>query len=134
MEKRLKKKGSILVLMLASMLFLFSCIGPIDDGFDHRNSGYKTLVINEIVAAPADGGADWIELYNAGGSYVYLRDYALVDNDTEREPVFLPDITLGPGEFYVVQAVAGTTDDGSFYLSFGLGSSDSLFLFWGLIV
>jgi hypothetical protein len=89
------------------------------------------LVINEIVAKAPDGGADWIELYNAGEASASLSDYSLTDENGFREKVRLPDEVLAPGEFFVLQAVDEAPEDGSHYVPFRLASDDVLTLYKG---
>ncbi|MEW6381518.1 MAG: lamin tail domain-containing protein [bacterium] len=89
-----------------------------------------SLVINEIVAADAGGGPDWIELYVLGEDSVHLNDYALIDDSTDREHAFLPDITLQPGEFFIVLATDQEPEDGSFSVPFKLGSDDCVSLYY----
>ncbi|MGA1842888.1 MAG: CotH kinase family protein, partial [bacterium] len=91
----------------------------------------SSLIINEILAQDPNGGNDWIELYVAGNDPVYLGDYALVDDKEGREPAPLPFITLGPGEFFVIQATDEDPNDGSYFVPFKLGSDDSVTLYFG---
>lgn len=93
-----------------------------------ENETPDTLVINEIVAKDAEGGNDWIELYVVGSQPVYLADYTLVDDAADHSPVALPEITLNPGEFFVLQAVDEAPVDGAYYVPFKLGSDDSVTL------
>jgi hypothetical protein len=89
------------------------------------------LVINEIVARDPYGANDWIELYVTGNNSVYLGDYAVVDDNEAHDHASLPGITLGPGEFIVIQATREDPGDGSFYVPFGLGSDDCVTLYKG---
>jgi hypothetical protein len=127
-----KKIG--LIVLFIGMLCHSACLDPTDNSFDKRDMSHKTLVINEIVASAGNGGNDWIELYNAGEYKVHLRDYSIVDDNVEREPVPLPDTSLEPGEFIVIQATVEAPEDGSYYASFGLGADDSVILYWGLTI
>ncbi|MGB0590296.1 MAG: CotH kinase family protein [Myxococcota bacterium] len=82
-----------------------------DEGPDAEGppaDGAQGLVINEIVAAAADGGNDWIELYVVGDQAVTLSDYTLVDDNPDHAPVMLPEVVVEPGQFFVIMAV----DDG----------------------
>ncbi|MGA1791033.1 MAG: CotH kinase family protein, partial [bacterium] len=92
------------------------------------------LVINEIVAMDAYGGTDWIEFYVVGSSSVYLGDYSVVDDSAAHTPAPLPAITLGSGEFLVIQASAEDPGEGFYYVPFGLGADDSLTLYQGSTV
>jgi hypothetical protein len=122
------------IALLLLMLCHSSCLDPIDDSFDMSESGPKALVINEIVAASSNGGNDWIELYNRGEYPVYLEDYTIVDDNLERNPYSLPDITLESGEFLIIFATEEAPEDGSYYVPFRLGADDSLTLYWGLAI
>lgn len=69
-----------------------------------------TLRINEIMAAPRSGLrdedgelSDWIELYNAGTQRIYLKDYALSDNENKPLKWFFPENAfIEPGQYYIV--------------------------------
>ncbi|MGA1863872.1 MAG: lamin tail domain-containing protein [bacterium] len=132
MSKTLRKM--ILIALLLGMLCHSSCIGPSDDSFDMSDSLPKSLVINEIVASSSGEGNDWIELYNACERSVYLKDYSIVDDNIEHDPSPLPDVTLGPKDFVILPATEEEPDDGSYYIPFGLGTDDSLTLYWGLAI
>lgn len=132
MNKKLKQIGW--AGLWIGMLCFASCLDPIDNSFDQSKSNGKTLVINEIVAGPTNGDNDWVELYNLGQEAVCLRDFAMLDNNTEREPVILPDKTLEPGEFIVIQATDEAPEDGSYFIPFKLGADDRITLYWGLTI
>lgn len=89
------------------------------------------LVINEVVSQGS--GNDWIELYVTQGS-VNLIDYSLLDDNTEHEMQSLPDVTLSAGEFVVINAIdeADAATQEGYYVTFKLGSSDSVNLFKGI--
>jgi len=89
------------------------------------------LVINEIVAVDPYGGPDWIELYVAGANSVYLGDYSVVDDNEAHAHASLPAITLGPGEFLVIQATSEDPGNGFYYVPFGLGANDCVTLYKG---
>lgn len=89
------------------------------------------LVINEIVAKDAAGGADWFEVYVTGKEAVHLSDYSVIDDDPERTPVALPAITLAPGQFLVIWATDEPVEAGKYLVPFKLGAHDSLSLFKG---
>ncbi len=91
--------------------------------------GSAAVVINEVVAKAIDDGEDWIEFYVSGTESINLSDYTVVDDNEEREPAALPDVTLAPGEFYVVLASDEAPEDGSDYVPFKLGSDDCVSLF-----
>ena len=70
------------------------------------------LVINEVVTSnqlslqdEIYGSPDWIELYNSTDASIRLSAYYITDNLASPEKAFhLPDITLLPGEYYVLFA------------------------------
>lgn len=39
----------------------------------------RTILLNEVMAAPEDGNAEWIELYNSGESPVNLFNWRITD-------------------------------------------------------
>ncbi len=86
------------------------------------------LVINEIMASPEEGEPDWVELLVTGDTAINLRRFTLVDGNGDHVPVALPNVTLSPGEFYVIPATREPPDDGEFYLDFQLGRDDRLTL------
>ena len=73
---------------------------------------------------------DWIEIYVVSDDTVYLGDYSIIDDNIEREPIILPDIILGPGEFIVILATDEKPEDGSYYVPFRLGADDSVILYY----
>lgn len=92
--------------------------------------GTNSLKINEIVASASDDGPDWIELY-ALADISDLSIYSVVDDDTDHEAQSLPAISLSEGEFVVIQAIdeEDAPTDGSYYLTFKLGSDDAVTLY-----
>ncbi len=71
----------------------------------------QTLVINEVMAsntsaiADEDGEfSDWIELYNAGTTTVYLEDHGLSDNSGNPFKWIFPDVSISPGQHLLVWA------------------------------
>lgn len=136
MKYPIKSSLSIAILILS----LSACGGSGDDSVDtpdvvpvEIDNGTETealLVINEIVAAAAQDGPDWIELY-ALGDIADLSIYTVVDDNASREPQALPNIALSAGEFLVVQAIdeddTPPTDD--YYVTFKLGGDDAVTLF-----
>lgn len=121
------KKSALLPLAIVSVL-ITGCGGSGDSGSSDSGSS-SALVINEIVAKDASGGNDWIEFYVTDGS-VNLGDYTIVDDDADHEPQSLPDVILSAGEYLVIEAIddEGTASEGSYSVTFKLGSSDSLTL------
>ncbi len=94
-----------------------------------ENSG--SLALNEVVAKDEEGGNDWIEVYAVGNEPVNLGDYALIDDDPDHETASLPQVTLQPGEYYVIQATDEAPEDGSAFVPFKLGSDDGVALYNG---
>lgn len=88
------------------------------------------LIINEIVAKDANDGNDWIELLAVGGD-IDLSTYTIVDDDVSHAAESLPALTLGAGEFLVLEAI--DADDApledAYFVTFKLGSEDGLTLF-----
>ena len=132
MYNKLKKIG--LIGLLISILCNSACLDPIENSFDKSENSSKTLVINEIVANAPGNDNDWIELYNAGATAIYLKDYLLVDDNIERELVTLPDMTLEPGDFIIIQESDEPPENGSFYVPFKLGANACITLYWGLTI
>ena len=119
---------AVIVLLMA--VGVGGCTRESSDSTDNA-SDTEILVINEIVAKASDGGADWIELYNAGEKSASLSDYSLMDDNGFREKAQLPDVVLAPDEFFVLQAVDKAPEDGSYYVPFKLSADDVLTLYKG---
>jgi hypothetical protein len=102
--------------------------------FSNNAADMSGLVINEIVAKDPKGGADWIELYNAGNESVLLSDYYIMDDNGYREKASLPGKTLAPGEFIVILAADDGPEDGSYHVPFKLGADDILTLHKGNLI
>jgi len=86
------------------------------------------VVINEVVAKAADGGADWVELYNRGESDVSLDGYGLQDDKDDNLFLFPQGLTISPGEFLIVEGKNSTEE---LFFSFGLGSDEAVRLLDG---
>ncbi len=97
---------------------------------DEENTGTGVLIINEIVAKSEDGTNDWIELY-ATQDTVSVGEYTIVDDDPNHELQALPDITLNPGEFLIIEAIDSEDEcpQDSYCVAFKLGSDDSVTLY-----
>ncbi len=89
------------------------------------------LRINEVVTNAPSGGPDWFELLATGDEAVYLGDYTVVDGDLTHAPVPLPSVTLQPGEFLVVEAIAAGEWSANPSVPFKFGSNDALVLALG---
>jgi len=105
--------------------------GDANDSTDTVEDTFAAVMINEIVAKATADGEDWIEFYVSGTETINLNDYMVVDDNDEHELAALPDVSLAPGEFYVVLATDEAPKDGSDYVPFKLGSDDSVSLFQG---
>jgi hypothetical protein len=86
------------------------------------------LRINEVVANAPGGGPDWFELLATGDEAVFLGDYTVVDGDVTHTPVPLPKVTLQPGDFIVVEAIAAGDWSANPSVPFKFGSNDALIL------
>lgn len=126
-----------LILVIISIILLVSCGGSSSDDSTElttddptTDSDAGTLVVNEIVAKAADDGNDWIELYVTEGS-VDLSFYTIVD-DEDRTPQSLPNLVLSNGEYLIIQAIDedDTPPETGYYVTFKLGSEDSVILFY----
>jgi hypothetical protein len=62
------------------------------------------LLINEFVADPADGGTEWIELFNPGSTLINLADWTLEDGG---ETATTLSGSVGPLGFYVLEKPKG---------------------------
>lgn len=109
------------------------CNGNFSDS-NNNTSDTPELMINEIVAKNSNGSADWIEFYAAGDIAVTLSDYYLTDDNGYSERASLPNVTLAPGEFIVIQAVDAAPEDGSYFVPFKLGGDDILTLYKGNMI
>ena len=77
------------------------------------------LVINEFMAGSSnatipssDGGYyDWIELYNASNTPIFLGDYGLSDNLNDPEKYTLPSVNLPAGGFALIWASGEALND-----------------------
>jgi hypothetical protein len=90
----------------------------------------SSVIISEVVAKASDGGHDWIELYVREGA-VDLSTFTLTDDDADREPQALPQVTVNAGEYIVIQAIdeEDTPPEDGYYVTFKLGSDDAVTLF-----
>lgn len=97
-------------------------------------SGNTPLIISEVVPKSDRptfyDGEDWLELQNVGSSPVNLSEFTLADDNSTLQP--LPDQVVQPGEYVVVVAGADVApEDGTPFVTFGLGREDSISLFRG---
>jgi hypothetical protein len=72
------------------------------------------MLISEVLYNPAgsEPSAEWIELYNPGGTTIDLSDYILGDEETpggtEGMLLFPPGATIAPGQIILVANLAST--------------------------
>ena len=102
-------------------------IARINEGFVPK------LIISEAVSsnsksAPLDNGYyDWAELYNASNDVLSLNGYSFSDKADKPVKYMLPDITLKPGEYYIVYC---TGEDAEGNAPFKISADgESLYLF-----
>jgi hypothetical protein len=87
---------------------------------DGAGGGDEPLVrINEVESSGGVPG-DWVELYNAGSASADLSGWVVLDNDDSHRYVLPAGMTLGAGEYLIVEESS---------LGFGLGGADSVRLF-----
>ena len=86
------------------------------------------IVINEVMSN-GDPVADWVELYNVGGTAVDISGWKFLDNNDGHTPiVFKKGTVIQPGEFFTFYTDGkANTPDGS--AGVGLGEPDSARLF-----
>lgn len=115
-------------------------------GYENSRAGYDAfqqslgcespLAINEVVVSnfatlPQMGEYyDWVELKNVSSRPVLLSDYCLSDRNEERTRCHLPEISLQPGELYVVFCTQeAVLPEGTESTGFGLdGGNEQLYL------
>ncbi len=98
-------------------------------GASNIRAAHTPLVINEVVAGRSDEGSDWFELYNSSNEAIALADFQIIDESEEVEPISLPELTLGAGEYVIVQATSN--DPGDHWVALDLDVSDELTLMSG---
>ena len=77
----------------------------------------------------ADGDSpDWIELYNAGTESVSLDGWYLSDDPEEPARWRIPDITLEPGEYFIIFASGKNRTQGELHTDFALSAGESVIL------
>lgn len=90
--------------------------------------GPNSVVINEIESTNSD--RDWVEIYNRGTESVDISGWRISDGDVNDETHYsipLPEGTiLEPNSYFVFE---GDIPGDIKHFSFGLGSSDSAFLY-----
>ncbi len=117
-------------------------------GYDNTSEGiaafqneYQTipegLIISEVMnnnhtmlAQNSGNYYDWIELYNNSDSSINLSDYYLSTSDDSLLAYQLPDVTLEPGEYYVIICSGDSNLSNQSYqhAGFKIGSNESIYL------
>jgi len=92
------------------------------------NATHAGLVLNEVVTSAEGDGTDWIELFAAGTEAVDLAQFTLVDDSPDHEPATLPEVTLQPGEYFILLAVDADDEVFAPSVPFKLGSDDGVWL------
>ena len=92
------------------------------------------LVISEVMAANGAYYAvnyfdhyDLVEVTNTSNQAIDLSDYYLCDNRDSTNRYHFPEVTLQPGEFYVVLC-SGDPSLGEDHAAFGLAAGDTVYL------
>ncbi|WP_294181120.1 lamin tail domain-containing protein [uncultured Schumannella sp.] len=88
------------------------------------NNCAPAIVINEIESSDASGGADWVELANAGSGTIDLTGWSLKDNGDDDAFTF-GAVTIDAGEHLLLER----DDAGVTGFSYGLGGSDAVRLY-----
>lgn len=109
----MKIDGYKRILCLLLVLTMSSLLAACDkaDGLFSGAPG-DALVINEVVSSnqlslqdEVYGSPDWVELLNVSDKRISLNAYYITDSVEAPQKAFqLPDVTLGPGEFYLLYA------------------------------
>jgi hypothetical protein len=111
----------------------FSCM-PATGQIPYRNNPSASVpdnpvqvVINEIMADPSPvrglPDAEWVELFNGGGTAVRLKDWKLVAGTVSRS---LPDSLLPPGGYAIVCSVKAAVELKSFGKTVALATFPAL--------
>ncbi len=122
--------------------------GKISPGYPNTTEGLENfskkhlknkdgLIINEIMnhntsylAQNGNQYYDWIELKNNSKKDINLKNYYLTTNDSRPNEWQLPDITLSPGELYIVIASgdADLSNKSYQHTNFKLSETESLYI------
>ena len=117
-------------------------------GYDNTTSGVeefakkyqkapKSLIINEVMSSNYEYLAqnsgnyyDWIELKNNSGEAINLSDYYLTTSLNDTDMFNLPDVTLNPGELYIVMASGDTNLSNNSYIhaNFKISNVESIYI------
>jgi hypothetical protein len=90
----------------------------------------SAISISEVLPNPAgaDGGKEWVELFNSSSSVVNLKDWVLDDDGAEGAPpassaYTLPDLAINPSQRLAIAIPAGK-------FTLNNSSADAVRLFW----
>ncbi|MGI6216117.1 MAG: lamin tail domain-containing protein [Coriobacteriales bacterium] len=122
----MKKLASI---VFSSMLVMSMCMpgAALAQTNAEPMDSTSTVAINEVESSDANGGNDWVEIYNYGTTDVDISGWFVVDDGgtarlTAGETTALPSgTTLAPGEVMVLEENVNFT--------FGLGKQDEVTLY-----
>ena len=99
-----------------------------------NNTSLPELVISEVMAANGSYYAvnyfdhyDLIEVLNTSDQPLNLSDYYLCDDRYSTNRYYFPELTLEPGEYYVVLC-SGDPSLGQRHAAFGLAPGDTVYL------
>ncbi|MFA6130837.1 MAG: lamin tail domain-containing protein [Patescibacteria group bacterium] len=69
----------------------------------------KDIVINEVVSDPSEG-SEWVEVTNPASHSIKLNNWIL--QDAAGKKVILPDVTILPNDYYVIENIKMLNNDG----------------------
>lgn len=101
-------------------------ISPYDKPGPEEVTGNAFVAVNEVVAAAADKGPDWVELYAYGTGIVDLSGWVLKDNNDLHTFTFPEGTVIESGGFLIIEGEGGT---GPLTLTYGFGKADSVRLY-----
>ena len=111
-------------------------------GYANSEAGYRAylesrelpeLIISEVLASNNRYMGirleyyDLLEVKNNSDAPVNLKEYYLADKWENTSRYYFPDVTLQPGEFYVVYC-SGLPEQGENHAPFGIGAGDTVYL------
>lgn len=127
---------------------IYTRTGILSGGYENNTSGIekfakhyeqnkKSLIINEAMTSNYEylvqnGNRyyDWFELKNNSNENINLSDYFVTTTLNDLDMFKLPDVTLKPGELYVIMASGDTnlTNNSYVHANFKLSKIESLYL------
>ena len=122
--------------MKQNLLLLFALCGF---SYTHAQDNKNGLVINEIMQSNVECIMDdihefpdsWVELYNASGEDINLKDYKISNKNKEKKAWQLPDKALKKGEYIIIYCDKEGKKDNRLHADFRLesGKDCALYLF-----